>query len=241
MALAALWAALSAAGLWAVERWWLPSLPVAAAAEAEVVDHSFALLVRWSVPIAAFVFAMLLYAALRFRARAGEPGESPVGTRDNPWFSWTWLLVTAALNAYFILVPGVGGLQGLAAGGTDADLVVQVRAEQWSFTFTYPEYGVSVKDRLVLPVGKRVRFDITSDDVIHSFWIPAFRMKLDAVPGRTREMYVTPTRVLSSRIDPTVRVQCAELCGLGHAQMRAALEIVGEDQFARWIAEMRKQ
>lgn len=232
---AALWAALTAAGLWVVERLLLPALPVAAAAEAETIDHSFALLARWSVPVAAFVFVMLAFAAVRFRARDPEGEESPVATRDNRWFSWSWLVLTAALNVYFILGPGVGGLQKLAQGSDQADLVVRVHATQWSFTFEYPQYGVTVKDQLVLPVGQRVRFEVTSDDVIHSFWVPAFRMKTDAVPGTTRVIYVTPNRQISTEIDPTARVQCAELCGVGHAQMRALLNVVDADRFQEWL------
>lgn len=147
--------------------------------------------------------------------------------------------MTAGLNVLLVLHPGVTGLRQLL-GGPPADLVVEVRGKQWSWSFTYPEHGVTVKDLLVLPVGKRVRFDLTAEEVLHSFWVPAFRVKLDAVPGRVTTLHVTPDREISTRDDLTVRVQCAELCGTGHATMRAAVEVVSPERFERWIASRRR-
>lgn len=146
--------------------------------------------------------------------------------------------MTTALNVLLVIHPGITGLNAILAG-PPPELVVQVWAKQWSWSFAYPEHGVSVKDQLVLPAGKRVRFEITSEDVVHAFWVPAFRLKLDAVPGLVTTLHLTPDREISTRDDLNVRVQCAELCGTGHATMRATVRVVSAEAFEQWIAARR--
>lgn len=203
-----------------------------------MADHGFAFLLRATVVIFTFVVAVMLYAAWAFRARRGD-GDSPAPVRDHPGFSWTWLVLSLVLNIVFIFYPGVWGLRHMLGSPRPDDLVVWVKAEQWSWVFTYPDYGVTVEDRLVLPAGRRIRLEITSEDVIHSFWVPAFRLKKDAVPGRTTTLFVTPTEPISSRDDLNARVQCAELCGLGHATMRAVLQVLEPEVFEEWAARQR--
>lgn len=89
----------------------------------------------------------------------------------------------------------------------------------------------------MLPVNRSVRFEITSLDVLHSFWVPGFLMKIDAVPGRTTLMSLTPTRTGSFQTDPNLRVQCAELCGIAHARMRIPVRVVSDEEFDDWVAE----
>ena len=93
---------------------------------------------------------------------------------------------------------------------------------------------------LVLPIDERVRFDITSIDIVHSFWIPGFRQKLDAVPGRITKLYITPTELGDGNIDSTLRVQCAELCGTNHATMAVPVRVVSQEDFDAWLASIRK-
>lgn len=231
---AVVWLALTAIGEALVGQW--PRLaPVVASAEGRVVDEGIALLLRLAVPVFAFVVAFLLVAAVRFRARGDGPGG---GVRESRAFSWAWLGVTGALAVLVVVNPGVTGLRAIL-GGPSPDLVVRVHARQWSWLFTYPAEGVTVKDELVLPVGRRVRFEITAEDVVHAFWVPAFRLKIDAVPGRVTVLSLTPDREISTRDDPTVRVQCAELCGTGHATMRGAVRVVDPGAFDRWAAGRR--
>ena len=236
----ALWVALTAAGLWLARRW-TEALPVVASAEGRVIDHSFSLLLRFVVPIFTFVVTLLLYTAVRYRSRGEETADVAHAPRDNPAFTWGWFAATAALNVLFVVHPGLTGLNEIRAklGEQSDELVVQVHARQWSWSFTYPQYGITVRDRLVVPAGRRVRFEITSEDVVHSFWVPAFRLKMDAVPGRVTTLYVTPDRVISTRDDPTVRVQCAELCGAGHLAMRAVVQVVDPDAFQRFVSAGR--
>jgi cytochrome c oxidase subunit 2 len=228
---AILWTVLTVAGEF-LAQWWINSFPVLASVEGLVVDEGFAFVLRTVVPIFAFCVALMLNAAISYRARDGD--ADPGGSRENRAFSWTWVAVSLVVNVVFLFHPGISGLEEIF-GSNRSDLLVRVHSKQWSWTFTYPKYKVSVKDLLVLPAGKRVRFEITSEDVLHSFWVPAFRLKMDAVPGRTTLLFITPTRPIATGDDLNVRVQCAELCGAGHGGMRAAVRVMKPEAFEKWI------
>lgn len=86
----------------------------------------------------------------------------------------------------------------------------------------------------MLPAGRRVQFNVTSLDVLHSFWVPAFRVKADAVPGQTYTMYITLDRT-GTPDDVAYRVQCAELCGLNHTNMSMPVRVVEPDEFDDWL------
>lgn len=139
-----------------------------------------------------------------------------------------------------IIHPGFTGLNQIRANEGEApDLTVNVTGQQWVWTFEYPDAEVMTVNELVLPVDKRVKFNVTAppNDVLHSFWIPAFRTKIDAVPGLETHASAKPTRVGEFNEDVNYRVQCAELCGLGHAKMQARIRVVEQDEFDAWIAE----
>jgi cytochrome c oxidase subunit 2 len=112
------------------------------------------------------------------------------------------------------------------------ELVVKVEAVQfaWRFSYPQPDGRPVVSNQLYLPKDQPVRFDIRSEDVIHDFWVPAFRVKIDAVPGITTRIRATPTTIGS------YPVVCAELCGLGHAVMRSTVHVISPPAFARWLA-----
>jgi cytochrome c oxidase subunit 2 len=121
------------------------------------------------------------------------------------------------------------------ASGTK-ERVVRVTGQQFAWTYEYdsPEAGGKpIKtDQLYLPVDESVKFDIKAIDVLHDFWVPAFRMKMDAVPGITTTYRVTPTK------EGTFPVVCAELCGLGHAFMRSEVHVVPRAEFDKWLGEL---
>lgn len=223
--------------------------PPLMASEAQVVDQAFRYLLIVGTPVFTFVLSVLLYSLLRFRAVGDPPEDGPPVFGHTPG-ALAWLITTSLLALSLVIQPGIRGLMELkfihppAAVAADADeeaLVVQVQARQWSWLFTYPQYQIQIKDRLVLPLGRPVRFEITSQDVIHSFWIPAFRLKIDAVPGRTIFLTLTPNQLGRMDLEPTLRVQCAELCGTGHAAMMATVEVISADQFAAWVDQQRKK
>lgn len=209
--------------------------PIRAAQEAHIIDEAFDLLMILGTPVFTFVTVGLVYAVLRFRSDEDRVEDGPP-IYTNRLLTWGWLVVTSALAVYVIFNPGIKGLQDLMADQSE-DLVVEVTASQWQWDYAYPQYDVSIDgaEELVLPIDRRVKFEITSTDVIHSFWVPAFRMKLDAVPGQVNVMRVTPDRLGTFDEDAAIRVQCAELCGTGHPRMRTGLRVVSVEEFVAWI------
>lgn len=233
--------------------------PLAAAREADVADHAFRFLMLMATPVFALVVSVLVY-SLAARRGQGDPPEPPPYVPEHPAVPRLWFVATAALAAYVIYNPGLVGLaemrevplSGLLAGspggrvrlasltGADGDLVVRVRSSRWLWQFEYPQQGVTSRE-LVLPVGRRVRFEVTSVDVVHSFWIPAFRTKIDAVPNLTTVLHVTPSRTGSFQESVHLRVQCAELCGTGHALMAAPVRVVESQEFDAWAAQQARR
>lgn len=240
LAVGLLWLLLTVAGEVLVALFAADALPVVAAEEGEVSDDAILVILRVVVPVFAFIGVVIVYSVLRFRARTGEEGDSPVQRRVDGRFTWGWLGVTSALTLLVIVYPGITGLRQLW-GLADASnpLVVEVTARQWEWRFSYPRQGVADQMELVLPVDRPVRFLLSSDDVVHGFWVPAFRIKEDVVPGETRELVLTPNRLIATTTSPLARVQCAELCGAGHAEMRSPVRVVSEKEFADWAAFAR--
>lgn len=232
---AVLWLALTAVGE-AVAL--IDFFPVVGAEEAQDSDDAFMLLVYLGVPVLTFVIAGLAYSVLRFRA-VGEPTEDGPPIHGPGRVIAAWLAVTGALALLVLITPGFTGLAALRED-KPIDLVVEVEGVQWAWIVSYPEYDIRVLDEMVLPVDQRIRFAVTSTDVLHSFWIPAFRQKIDAVPGRTTEVYATPTRAGEYTTDIAYRIQCAELCGLDHQRMTMPVRVVSEEEFEAWVASKQK-
>jgi cytochrome c oxidase subunit II len=134
-------------------------------------------------------------------------------------------IIVSALAAYGWVV-----LDDIEAKEPGA-LVVNVTGQQFSWRFNYPEDGKVRVNELVLPQGRQVLFRVKTDDVIHDFWVPEFRLKTDAVPGLTTHIRTTPTRT------GTFHVVCAELCGIGHSTMRQSVTVLPADEFDGWLAD----
>ncbi|MBI4055461.1 MAG: cytochrome c oxidase subunit II [Elusimicrobia bacterium] len=205
--------------------WGIGMMPLAASYEAAFVDQAFDGMLKVTIPIFSLVLATLLYCLHQFRAQSGslEEGVRFHGSRGGLvevlWIA-TSLVLTLGLAAF-----GAKELRAIR-GGDQADLDVQVNSSQWSWEFFYPsrnEYG----SRLILPKGKRVRFLLTSKDVVHSFWVPEFRVKQDALPGKVVKLFLTPTKI------GTYQLLCAELCGTEHTAMTAFVEVVEPEDFDR--------
>jgi cytochrome c oxidase subunit 2 len=148
-----------------------------------------------------------------------------------------------------MIYPGLTGLAELQDakraygwGERDADMVIKATGFKWQWVFEYPDgtqVSVAAGKELVLPVDTSIRFDVEAADVIHSLWIPAFRMKIDAIPGRTTYMTVKPTKVGAYETDQAYRVQCTELCGLDHAKMLFPIRVVSEAEYESWLAGLK--
>ena len=231
----ALWAVISLAGYVLVLN--IDLFPVAASDQAKTVDDAFVLLLLLAVPVFAFVVAVLVYSGFRFRSR-GAPAEDGPAIRSHRPTIVVWLGLSTALTVAMIIHPGITGVNELRAhDGKEVDLVVQVEGTRFAWFLTYPEQRVKSRKELVLPIGAVTRFKITSRDVIHSLWIPAFRVKIDAVPGRTTSVVATPNRIGTYDQDVNYRIQCAELCGLGHAGMSLPVRVVEQAEFDAWISQ----
>ncbi|MEK7247739.1 MAG: cytochrome c oxidase subunit II [Chloroflexota bacterium] len=210
--------------------------PLARSDKGEDIEHAFRVLIYMAVPVFTFVVSVLVYSVLR-SSTSEFPGEDGPPIRGRGAAPVAWLAVTGGLALVTIIYPGITGINDLFFEDEETDLVVEVEAVQWAWIFRYPEQDISTINELVLPLDRNVTFEITSTDVLHSFWIPSFLMKIDAVPGKTTEITLRPTSAGSFTTDPLMRVQCAELCGLAHAKMIALVTVMEAGEFDLWAAE----
>jgi cytochrome c oxidase subunit 2 len=197
--------------------------------------------------ITAVVLLLLLFVIVRFR-RGANP--VPSRTTHNTFLEVIWTLIPV-LILVAIAIPSIR-LLAHQYHPPKADITVKATGNQWYWTYTYPDHGgfeivsnglkdadakargeprlLAVDERMVVPVGATVKMIVTASDVIHSWGVPAFWVKMDAVPGRLNETWFKTDR-------PGVYYgQCFELCGARHAYMPIAVEVVPKAQFAAWVA-----
>ena len=202
-------------------------MPPGATLEAAVVDRLFSIMLGIAFAIFLLVEGVLLYAVLRFRRRKGHEGEGvPIHGSNRLELAWTFI---PALIVFWLAAVSGQVIFLLDAPPQDA-LRVRVVARQFSWQFEYPEHGVSSPD-LNVPVGQPIQLELISMDVIHSFWVPAFRLKEDALPMRETRLNFTASAT------GEFPVVCAELCGAGHAAMRTRVVVQLPEAFAAWLAE----
>jgi cytochrome c oxidase subunit II len=198
-----------------------------------------------AAPVMAFVLVYAGYALIVWRHREGDDEDGPP-IHGNARISATWIGLTSAIvlglfvfGTVELVVPaGAGAGEGNTpiwrpGGGTP--LQVQVIAQQWRFTYRYPQFGGFETTSLVLPVGQSVQFNVTSLDVIHSFWPYQLAVKADANPGVNNVAYTEPQHT------GTFTVRCAELCGIWHADMTTTGQVMSVSAFRAWAAASRVQ
>jgi cytochrome c oxidase subunit 2 len=202
--------------------------PVNAADSTKEIDTLWDVLLIVSVPIFVLVMTVAIYSVWRYRARPGDTGDgAPI--HGNTRLEVIWVAVPFVLVS-ILAVYGWIVLDNVEAKKQN-ELQVTVVGQQFAWTFQYPQYDNVQSTQLYLPKDRPVTFDIETRDVLHSFWIPSMRLKMDAVPGITTNFRVTPSRL--GRYD----VVCAELCGIGHTTMRQFTQVVEEQEFEDWVAE----
>ena len=201
--------------------------------------------------IAGFVLILLVVVMVRFNARTNP---SPSRTTHNTLIEIAWTLIPIVI-LMFIAVPSFK-LLFLQLNVPAADLTVKATGKQWYWNYSYPDNGqfefdslmlkegerkegqprlLAVDNEMVVPVNKTVRVITTGSDVIHSFAVPSFGIKIDAVPGRINETWFTATR------EGVYYGQCSELCGKDHAFMPIAVHVVSEQAFSAWVEEAKKK
>jgi cytochrome c oxidase subunit 2 len=194
------------------------------------IQHLLDKLAFWVVVIFVLVQGLLIVAVMRFRSRPGAPEPKPVHGNTALEVGWT---IAPALILLLIAVPTVMTIFKTQAKPPANALEVKVVGHQWWWEFQYPSLGIVTADEMHVPVGKPIAIDIETADVIHSFWFPAMGGKRDAIPSRTNHMLFTADSL------GTFPGQCAELCGLSHANMRMKLMVERPEEFAAWVREQQ--
>jgi cytochrome c oxidase subunit II len=210
---------------------WIDWFPDQGSTAAGDIDTLYDVLLIASVPVFVLVMTVAIYSVVTFRARPGDMGDgAPIHGNTRLEVVWVTIpfLMVSALAVYGWIV-----LDDIEAKKPDA-LVVNVTAQQFAWSFDYPEQKVKSAS-LVLPEGRQVEFRVKSKDVIHDFWVPEFRLKTDAVPGLTTKIVVTPSK--TGRYD----VVCAELCGVGHSTMRNRVRVMPAAEFDTWLSSERRR
>ena len=201
-------------------------------------QFDFTVLATIATPVVLGVLIYFGYALTYWRAKPGDETDGPP-IHGNTAIQLTWIVVTsaivlalAAFGTYELITPagaGAGeGPQPIWKPNASNILQVQVIAQQWAFTYRYPQYGGFETTQLELPVGEPVQFDVTSLDVIHSFWAYQLGVKADANPGVNNVAYTTPKQM------GTFVVRCSELCGLWHGAMYNYGHVVSVATFQAW-------
>ena len=210
--------------------------PPAASTQAEQIDTLWDVLLIASVPVFVLVTVVIAFSVINFRMRPGEEGIDGPPIHGNTRIEIVWTAIPAILivglvtYAYVVLRD----IEEAPAAGNER--VVRVFGEQFAWTFEYNEGGRKFKNaQLYLPANESVKFEVQSKDVIHDFWVPDFRMKIDAVPGITTSYRVTPTTIGDHAI------VCAELCGLGHAFMRQTAHVMSRRAYAAFVRRSTRQ
>ncbi len=201
----------------------VPWLPLDAGEEAGRIHFVFWFVTAICIGVFAVVAAVLVYTIWKFRAGPDDDSDGPP-IHGHTGIEIAWTAVPAVLVTAISIVSAIVLAQNGNAGSNP--LEIKVVAQQFAWEFTYPDgktYG-----SLTLPKGRHTKLDITAKDVIHSFWVPQFSQKQDAVPGEHNSLVITPTRV------GTYPVICTELCGLGHALMRSHVTVMSPADFATW-------
>jgi cytochrome c oxidase subunit 2 len=208
--------------------------PVPASEQAGPIDTLWDVLLIASVPVFVLVETVVLYSAIKFRMKPGEELKDGPPIHGNTKLEIIWtaipaiLLVGLCTYAYVVLTD----IEKAEAN----TMQVRVVGEQFTWTFYYPGEGQGeeiASPQLWLPENTPVNFTVQSKDVIHDFWVPAFRMKIDAVPGIATHLRVTTTNRRGE-----FPVVCAELCGLGHSTMRQSAHVVSREEFDAKLEEL---
>jgi cytochrome c oxidase subunit 2 len=206
--------------------------------------HDFLL---WLISaITLFVLALLVIIVVKFNAKANPV---PSRTTHNTLIEVAWTLIPV-LILVALVVPSFR-LLFLELDVPKADLTVKVTGKQWYWSYAYPDNGkfefdsllaqdkqprlLGVDNEMVVPINKIVRIQTTGADVIHSFAVPAFGIKIDSVPGRLNETWFKATKL------GMFYGQCSELCGKDHAFMPIAVRVVNDQEFAAWVETAKKK
>ncbi|MCG6909792.1 MAG: cytochrome c oxidase subunit II [Deltaproteobacteria bacterium] len=187
------------------------------------VDQAFYYIFGVSLVLLAAITVTMILFVIRYR-RSRNPHPADIRGDWRVELLWTVIPSVIALSMFYFGWSSYTGLRHVPEGAIEID----VYGQQFSWIFVYPN-DKETENELVVPLGTPVKLNVTSYDVIHSFYLPAFRIKVDAVNGMTNYAWFLPDRLGSFFF------QCAELCGEGHADMTGTLRIVPQEEYEKWL------
>lgn len=212
---------------------WINWFPTDASIQASNVSTFYDVMLIFSVPIFALVATVVLYSVWKFRMKPGQELQDGPPIHGNTRLEVIW----TAIPAFLILGLCTYAFTVLHSNekSRPGTMVVNVTTRQFAFEFSYPQAGGQqiVSAELYLPDNRPVLFKLRSLDVIHSFFVPQFSEKIDAVPGITTTLRVTPTRI------GTYPAECTELCGAGHSLMRSTVHVLTPAAFQAWLSAQK--
>jgi len=241
-----IWLPIAVAAVLVIWIVWSPHLPPGNMSDtAHSQQWTMTVLAAMAAPVMAFVLVFGAYALIVWRHREGDEDDGPP-IHGHTGIQATWITVSAVIvlflagfGTFELAAPGFAGAgagEGPSAiwtpkGGTP--IQIQVIGQQWRFTYRYPQFGGFETTALVMPVNQPVQFNVTSIDVIHSFWAYQLGVKADANPGVNNIAFTTPKQL------GTFVVRCAELCGLWHGAMFNYGQVVTMAEFQAWVTHTR--
>lgn len=187
------------------------------------VDSIFLFIMGISVLLLVFVTVAMIYFMIRYRAKR-NPKSSNITGNTTLEVVWTVIPLFLVMIMFFY---GWDGFEKMRTVPSDA-MVIKVTGRMWSWSYEYPN-GKKSDTVLYVPVGQPIKAEIQSNDVNHSFFLPAFRVKEDAIPGRTNYLWFWPN------VEGDYVITCAEYCGMNHAYMQGTLKVVSREKYNEWV------
>ncbi len=197
---------------------------------AREILHVYGIITWISLGIALLVGAGLAWVLVRFRERPGAGIPAQVRGHSLLEISWT---IAPAIVLLVIAIPTIQVIFRTQGQAPRDALEITVRGHQWWWEFQYPSLDVVTANELHVPAGRAVALTLDGPDVIHSFWVPKLGGKRDVVPGRLNRLFFTPTT------PDEYRGQCAEFCGVSHANMGMRIVVDAPEAFTRWVAAQK--
>jgi cytochrome c oxidase subunit 2 len=208
---------------------------VAASSQAGEIDTLLDVMIVLSAFVFSVVIVMLSYSVWRYRAKPGDESDgAPIHGNTKLEIAWTvvpTVIVLFAAGYGWIVLNEIE-----EPAEASQQMQVNVTSQQFKWTFDYPEQGIT-SDELHVPVDRQLELHLTALDVVHSFWVPEWRIKRDLVPAGPGGQGIDDTVLVTPDREGAYSVVCAELCGLGHATMRAPVVVHSQAEFDQWASE----
>lgn len=209
-------------------KWWLPE---SISTFSGNIDHIF-----YVILIVTGIMFFLVEGAILFFAIKYKNQDRPAAyIHGNTKLEVIWTIIPSLLLAYLLFKSQEGWSEIKAKMPENPDLTIEVTAQQFAWNIRYPQAGVDTLNQLHIPIGKKVLVNVTSKDVIHSFFIPQFRLKQDAVPGTIIPLWFEATKM------GNYELVCAEFCGLAHYRMKGFITIETPEAFQAWLDQSKKE